>query len=94
MMKYILAGAAFLFALSSLVWGCMALIDYGGDARQTQIELKIQTERAEASEKAKKEILNGIKNLQSIEDKIRKDALKNDRPISPILHDQLDRMRG
>ena len=83
-----------LSALAALVWGCIYLIDYGGDARETKIRLEIETERAEALDRANKEIMKAqdrfSKNLKEIENDAKND---NDLGISRTLRNQLKRMR-
>lgn len=83
-----------LSAFAAVIWGCVALLNYGGDARETKIRLEISEARNESLEKAQKEVIDGIKNLQTIEDQIRNSPPGDNRRAGPILRDQLGRMRS
>lgn len=82
-----------LAALAAVIWGCLALINYGGDAREDKIRLEIALERNASMEKAQKEITDGIQKLQTVEDQIRNAPAADNRRAGPILRDQLGRMR-
>lgn len=81
-----------LSALGAVLWAVIWLIDFSGDARETKLNLAIETARAANLERSQKETNDGIKKLQSVEDTIRKHAQSEDRPAGSVIRGQLERM--
>lgn len=85
-----------LFGLLSFIvgigGGCAAIYKAGGDAREDKIMLAQTTAANDSLQKAQKEILDGIQNLQAIEDEIYADPGADDCGLSPGLARELDRV--
>lgn len=76
------------------IYGSFAYaLKYGESRGHAECEIKVIAAQNEAAIKAQKAIKAEISKLQKIEDEIQQTPDSDNRPVSPVLRDQLIRMR-
>jgi hypothetical protein len=83
---------AFLSLIAAIGGTAVYILNRGIEIGELRVRNEVLTAQNEAISNAQKEIVNAFKNLQTLEDEIRREG--DNRPAGPVITRQLARMRS